>query len=83
MKANKHIEWWDSAQTAEYLGISLRSLSDMVRRGEGPVPVRITSTVQYEAGSVREWVEARIEQARGEHEARAKQWCGIDNRTVK
>lgn len=46
----------DSAQLAAILGVSARSVHQMVRRGEGPPAVKIGNLTRFSVGAINRWL---------------------------
>lgn len=46
----------DAAQLAAILGVSARSVHQMVRRGKGPKSVKIGNLTRFSVGAVNKWL---------------------------
>jgi excisionase family DNA binding protein len=47
-------------QTAEWIGVSTRTLSRMVAAGEFPSPLRLRSKLRWPEDAVRNWMDAKL-----------------------
>jgi predicted DNA-binding transcriptional regulator AlpA len=53
-------DWIDATRTAALSGFTIRTLSTLRRRGEGPPEYRFTPrTIRYRESEVLEWIQSR------------------------
>ncbi|MFF5793953.1 helix-turn-helix transcriptional regulator [Paeniglutamicibacter sp. NPDC012692] len=48
---------WDSAQVAEFTGLTVHAVAHLRRSGRGPAFSRLGKHVRYTPGDVRRWVD--------------------------
>jgi excisionase family DNA binding protein len=51
--------WMEPAAAAAYLGISVRKLRDLLRRGEGPAHTRLGRLIRIHRDAADQWMKER------------------------